>query len=73
MLKRFLLFLIRLYQASTAGRRACCRFIPSCSSYAHDAIERYGAFRGIVLSCCRIARCRPGFGKFKNCGYDPVP
>jgi putative membrane protein insertion efficiency factor len=57
----------------SSGRRPCCRFIPSCSEYAIEAIKKYGALRGIVLSSKRIIRCRPGFGRFKNFGYDPVP
>ncbi|MDR1365366.1 MAG: membrane protein insertion efficiency factor YidD [Holosporales bacterium] len=73
MLQRVFLFLIRAYQALSVRRVACCRFIPSCSQYSYEAIKKYGAFRGIILSFRRISRCRPGFGRFRNCGYDPVP
>ncbi len=50
------------------GRRVCI-FIPSCSAYAIQAIEKYGAFKGMFLACKRILRCNP-FGKG---GFDPVP
>lgn len=46
-----------------------CRFEPSCSRYAREAIERHGARRGGWLAMTRLARCRPGGGA----GYDPVP
>ena len=46
-----------------------CRFEPTCSVYAAEAIERHGARRGAVLAAKRLVRCRPG----KPGGYDPVP
>lgn len=46
-----------------------CRFYPSCSQYAIDAIEHHGPLRGSVLACKRIARCHPG----SEGGLDPVP
>lgn len=49
--------------------RNCCIFTPSCSRYALEAIEKYGAGRGIVLAAKRIGRCHP----FNEGGYDPVP
>lgn len=46
----------------------CCRFYPSCSEYAMDAIERYGFFRGILKGMLRLSKCHP----FHPGGYDPV-
>lgn len=46
-----------------------CRFLPSCSDYAMEAIERHGALRGLGLALWRLARCQPWGGS----GYDPVP
>ena len=68
--KRFLLWLIRLYRAGISPmHRPCCRFIPTCSQYAMEAIEKYGAVKGGYLALRRILRCNP----FCNGGYDPVP
>ncbi len=69
-MRRLLLVTIRAYQLGLSpwfGPR--CRFYPSCSCYAHTAIERYGVFRGIWLGLRRILRCHP----FAEGGYDPVP
>jgi uncharacterized protein len=57
------------YQAATSGRSPACRFVPSCSEYALEAIDRFGARKGSALAVRRLARCRPG-GPF---GLDPVP
>lgn len=69
-LKRFLLLLIRGYRkyVSTAFP-PCCRFQPTCSQYAIEAIEKYGAWKGARLAIWRILRCNP----FCRGGYDPVP
>ncbi|GAA3453166.1 membrane protein insertion efficiency factor YidD [Dactylosporangium matsuzakiense] len=62
---------IRRYQTEVSAKRErpCCRFSPSCSHYAAEAITRHGAVRGIWLASRRLARCRPGGAH----GYDPVP
>jgi putative membrane protein insertion efficiency factor len=68
--EKILLLLIRAYQLTLSpffGQQ--CRFTPSCSKYAREAIERHGARRGSWLAIRRIARCHP----FCAGGYDPVP
>lgn len=69
-MQRLLLALIRAYQATLSPvLDARCRFQPSCSHYAHDAIAAHGAARGSWLALRRLGRCRPGVPG----GYDPVP
>ena len=72
MLSKIGLGLIRFYQSCISpfiGGRAACRFIPSCSEYTRQSIEKYGFFRGVCMGIKRVSRCRPGGGY----GYDPVP
>ena len=66
---RALLRTINLYQRLSAHRPSPCRYIPSCSEYAREALETHGAARGTWLSARRLSRCHP-FGGF---GFDPVP
>lgn len=66
---RMLVALFRSYQAARIGRVSPCRFTPTCSNYAIEAVHRHGARRGLSLAAHRLARCRPG-GPF---GLDPVP
>jgi uncharacterized protein len=69
-MKTVLLKLIRIYQltlSSIMGRQ--CRFLPTCSDYARQAIEIHGALGGGVLATKRICRCHPWGGE----GFDPVP
>jgi putative membrane protein insertion efficiency factor len=66
---RVMAALVRLYQGLSAHRLPRCRFQPSCSAYAIEALERHGAGRGSWLTLRRLARCQP-FGGF---GVDPVP
>jgi len=65
-----LLVLIRLYQLVISPLfPPSCRFYPTCSTYSHQAIRKYGPFRGLILAFKRIIRCHPG----NPGGYDPVP
>jgi putative membrane protein insertion efficiency factor len=57
------------YRTAFAGRPSPCRFFPSCSEYAEEAIHAHGAVRGGWLTARRLCRCRP----FGPSGYDPVP
>lgn len=66
---RALVGAIRLYQAARAGRPSPCRFQPSCSVYATDAVTVHGTWRGGWLTLRRLARCHPWGGM----GADPVP
>ncbi len=70
-MKKALLALIRFYQRNVSPCfPARCRFRPTCSAYALEAIEKYGAFQGGWLALRRILRCHPFYkGNF----YDPVP
>lgn len=70
MLRELLLMLLRIYKrliSPLLGQR--CRFYPSCSTYAAEAIARHGAARGSYMAVCRVARCHPGC----EGGHDPVP
>jgi uncharacterized protein len=64
-----LLVVFRAYQGARFGRVSPCRFTPTCSQYAVEAVQRHGARRGLALALRRLSRCRPG-GPF---GLDPVP
>ena len=69
-MKTILLALIRLYQltlSAIVGRR--CRYLPTCSDYASDAIRKHGAGRGFLLAVARVSRCHP----WGQSGFDPVP
>ena len=70
MIARAMIGAIRWYQrfiSPLLGHN--CRFVPTCSQYAIQALQVHGALKGTLLSVCRILRCNP-FGKF---GFDPVP
>ena len=72
-MKRLLLSLIRFYQRQISPLRPpCCRFIPTCSQYALEAGEKYGALKGGWLALRRVLRCQP-FHRQKSIEYDPVP
>ena len=62
--------LVRLYQILVSpALPPRCRYLPTCSDYAMDALARHGALAGTWLALCRLARCHPWGGS----GYDPVP
>lgn len=69
-MKHLILFLIKIYQKFISplfpGK---CRFYPTCSNYAYQAIQEYGSIRGLYLGIKRILKCHP----FNDGGYDPVP
>ncbi len=68
-MRKALIAIIRIYQKAISPLWAPrCRFYPSCSSYAAEAIEKYGPLVGLYLSALRIIRCHP----FNPGGYDPV-
>lgn len=70
MMKKILMALIRFYQrAISPYKKPCCRFYPTCSQYALEAVSKYGAVKGSYLAVRRILRCNP----FHEGGYDPVP
>ena len=68
--KNAIISVVKLYQACVSPWfPPCCRFHPTCSCYAREALEIHGFFKGILLSTWRILRCHP----FCKGGYDPVP
>ena len=72
-MKQVLLALIRFYRRNISPMRPpCCRFTPTCSQYALEAIEKYGALKGGWLALKRVSRCHP-FYHGKHGYYDPVP
>ena len=69
MLKKIVIFFIRIYQRISALTPSRCRFYPTCSEYAKQAIVRFGLLKGSYLAIKRILKCHP----FNDGGYDPVP
>lgn len=69
-MKHIAIFLVRLYQAGISPWfPASCRYTPTCSQYSVEAFQKYGFFKGSLLTIKRIGRCHPWGGH----GYDPVP
>ena len=71
LIKKAIIFLIRTYQLTLSPRfsHGSCRFTPTCSQYAIEAIEIHGIFKGSLMAIWRILRCNP----FNKGGWDPVP
>ncbi len=71
MIKRILIKLIQIYRKylSPLKRRSSCIYIPTCSQYAIEALEKYGALKGSYLAARRILRCHP----FAKVGFEHVP
>ncbi len=68
-MKRIVIYLIKGYQKFLSPiKKPCCRFYPTCSAYAIEAVEKYGVVRGGWMAIKRIVRCNP----FCKGGYDPV-
>ncbi|MBR0425058.1 MAG: membrane protein insertion efficiency factor YidD [Clostridia bacterium] len=69
-MKRVLLAMLRFYKRSISPLLPpACKYTPTCSEYAMEAIEVHGAFKGTLLAIWRVLRCNP----FSRGGYDPVP
>ena len=69
-MKKILISMIRFYQRYLSPLKSTkCPYIPSCSHYGLEAVQKYGAFKGGILALWRIVRCNP----FSKGGYDPVP
>ena len=69
MMKRILIWLIKLYQKIPGPWHNSCRHIPTCSNYSIEAINEYGSIKGTYMSIKRILRCNP----HSKCGYDFLP
>jgi len=67
-MKHILIYLIKIYQKIPGPWHDMCKFYPTCSNYAIDALNEYGFFKGSFMSIKRIIRCNP----FNVGGYDPV-
>ena len=70
--RKVLLFLLNAFMLLVRpllGPRGVCRFTPTCSQYAKEAITKHGVFKGTWLALCRVSKCHP----FHQGGYDPVP
>lgn len=69
-MKKILVLLIKGYRKFISPYKTpCCRFTPTCSKYAIEALEKYGIFKGGWMAFCRLMRCNPFSGRS---GYDPV-
>ena len=68
-MRNILINIIRFYRKNISPlNNPCCRYVPTCSQYAIEAVEKYGAFKGGLMAAWRILRCNP----LSKGGYDPV-
>ena len=67
-MKRVIIYLIKLYKKTPISSHSMCKYYPTCSTYAIDALEEYGSIRGSIMTIKRILRCNP----LSKGGYDPV-
>ena len=68
-MRNILISIIRFYRKNISPlKNPCCRYVPTCSQYAIEAVEKYGAFKGGLMAAWRILRCNP----LSKGGYDPV-
>ena len=73
MMKKLLVVLVKFYRSQISPLTPpSCRFIPTCSQYALEALEKYGALKGTWLAIKRLSRCHP-FHRGEHDFYDPVP
>ena len=68
-MKKLIIYLIKLYQKIPGPWHNACKFTPTCSQYAIEALEIHGLIKGSILAFWRILRCNP----FAKGGYDPIP
>lgn len=69
-MKNIFIFLVKIYRKFISPLKPpCCKYYPTCSSYAVDAFKKHGTFKGLLLSSWRILRCNP----WSLGGIDPVP
>ena len=69
-MKKFLLLLVKFYRKHISPKKApCCKYHPTCSTYALDALEKHGALKGTILTVWRVLRCNP----WSLGGIDYVP
>jgi len=72
-MKKLLIALVRFYRKHiSGGTKPSCRFLPTCSAYALEALEKHGAWRGSKLAVRRLLKCHP-FHKQDSVVHDPVP
>ena len=68
-MKKILISIINLYQKTPLASHSYCKYVPTCSNYAKEAIDTYGCLKGTFMATKRILRCNP----FSKGGFDPVP